>query len=466
MAARKRGRTAPTDMHELTSYYALSSHEDKKPKVAPPAPRLPALASDKAYLSALATRFMKPQAIVLDLVKSLYNPQSLPFMTKFQPKSEQEMLDKDLKSAIRGFVAGFYERHSQSDPVSGIQALVLQGPTGSGKTSAVRTMAKSLKLILMEMSTKDQRTGQALRGVIGEATQTKKVESVESHALILLDDVDVVFEGEKGFYGTVWELVRKTKFPIIMTATLLPSDLHDKSLISLHTLPPLSETEALLKLSLILKLEKIDIPETSLPALYHCFNRNMASVLNALQLKDLGLMLGLQKPVEGLETLEGRISVRSPGGNWVAENWEYGFEDWLSFVHLNQENIQTDDIDVESGLLDVLSIYDSFSQSLSHSLSLEDSPCRPTLSPFRRPSAAEHRYRLSSCSSAVESLIRARVQTSKKLIIAYSRKNTARMQEFVIPAKKPPPLTFKCKKNPSKLTIAPTLPVHSEPFLD
>ncbi len=164
----------------------------------------------------VAEQFGKPAIAVLDLLQEMSPVGCDPFMVKYQPKSEWALLDVELVRAVKDYIRGF----TPDSP----KALLLVGPCGCGKTSLVRALARSEGLSVVLSSCKDQRNGQALQRLLGEATQSKKVESLWKPSIVLLDDVDIVFECDKGFHKAVQEVISRSKLPVILTATEPPED--------------------------------------------------------------------------------------------------------------------------------------------------------------------------------------------------------------------------------------------------
>lgn len=359
MAARKRGRTPSVAMHKLTTYFSLSTPSVKKAK-APPAPPPPPPVLDSAFVAQIATRFMKPKAVVEDLVRTMVSAPSLPYVGKYQPMTDKEILDKELKKVLKEFIRSFQHRQGEE-----VQGLILVGPAGCGKTVAVRAIARSLNLILLEMGTKDPRHSQALQRVLGEASQTRKVESVGSNAVLLLDDVDIVFEGERGFHKAAYDLVAHSKCPVLMTATKMPQEFEDRPKLRRFDMKAVSEDEAVLKLCLINKLERLDLSDSALPALYRYFHNNISAVLNSLQLGQLHLMLGLLHPVLSIDAQANCVTAHSEGFNWLSEG--HGYSEWLDFVHWNVHD-SAEDMDQESAKLDLIALYDPMGKGLNRSI--------------------------------------------------------------------------------------------------
>lgn len=167
-------------------------------------------------VTAVAAQFGKPAVEVLDLLQEMRPVGNGPFMVKYQPKSEWALLDVELVRAVKDYIRGF----TPDSP----KALLLVGPCSCGKTSLVRAIAQSEGLAVVLSSCKDQRNGQALQRLLGEATQSRKVESMWKPSLVLLDDVDVVFDSDKGFHKAVNDVISRSKQPVVLTATQPPED--------------------------------------------------------------------------------------------------------------------------------------------------------------------------------------------------------------------------------------------------
>lgn len=124
---------------------------------------------------------------------------------------------------------------------------LLVGPCASGKTSLVYACAKEMGFKVKEVSASDKRTGKDLTNLIGEATQSKRLDytqykAVGKHSLdcraedageesgpapassdhatlILVEDVDLVFEEDRGFASALSGLIKAAKRPIVLTCS-------------------------------------------------------------------------------------------------------------------------------------------------------------------------------------------------------------------------------------------------------
>ncbi|CAG9828895.1 unnamed protein product [Diabrotica balteata] len=122
--------------------------------------------------------------------------------------------------------------------------IVLAGPCGSGKTTAVYALCNELGFNVIELNASSKRTGKRLLQEIQEATQSHQVRNKESQSfqtffksnsqtekpenpensskkmcVLLVEDIDVVFEQDDGFISALLQLSTTSKRPIIATTT-------------------------------------------------------------------------------------------------------------------------------------------------------------------------------------------------------------------------------------------------------
>ena len=118
---------------------------------------------------------------------------------------------------------------------------ILTGPVGCGKSDLVRAVAATCDCSLLELSTAQRRGAAALRKAIGEATQSHKLSNTTSStnnstelqdddddssslAIILMDEVDNLYDSDNGFWTALSELSKSSKCPIFLTANTYPPD--------------------------------------------------------------------------------------------------------------------------------------------------------------------------------------------------------------------------------------------------
>lgn len=107
--------------------------------------------------------------------------------------------------------------------------VVLAGPTGVGKTAAVYACAQELGFEVFELyAGMGRRSGKELASAVGQLTRNHMVRSerraqaasaMPPQSLILLDEADLLFDDDAGFWPAVVELVSESRRPVVLTCT-------------------------------------------------------------------------------------------------------------------------------------------------------------------------------------------------------------------------------------------------------
>ncbi|OLL26594.1 Telomere length regulation protein elg1, partial [Neolecta irregularis DAH-3] len=117
--------------------------------------------------------------------------------------------------------------------------IILAGPHGIGKTASVYACANELGFEVFEVHSGNRRCGKDLLDQVGEVAQSHLVGSGKQ-SLILIEEVDVLFEEDKGFWSSVMELIEKSRRPIVLTCNdveLLAEELDPRTILT-YTSPP------------------------------------------------------------------------------------------------------------------------------------------------------------------------------------------------------------------------------------
>lgn len=103
---------------------------------------------------------------------------------------------------------------------------VLVGESGLGKSSMVHYIAEKLGFLVQEVHAGVLRSAAQLKAVIGEATQSCAIGKTRelNRALVLIDDVDIVFEEDKNFFSGLKTIVDRAKCPILFTCNRIPQE--------------------------------------------------------------------------------------------------------------------------------------------------------------------------------------------------------------------------------------------------
>lgn len=198
-------------------------------------------------------------------IKSLKSNESLSmkrmkllFTEKYKPNHSDDILFNktpvnELKNFLcnwtngsRGNSQDFDFENSSSSSISMMNAIVLIGPPGSGKTASVYALANELNFKILEINAGDKRNGKKMLQELQEATQShnlrgKKgdnlnsarkteieienddddisnlsIDQDEKLALIVIEDADIVFDEDDGFINAINQLIITSKRPVIL----------------------------------------------------------------------------------------------------------------------------------------------------------------------------------------------------------------------------------------------------------
>ena len=164
-----------------------------------------------------------------------------------------------------------------------VNAVVISGPHGCGKTAAAYAVAKEMGFTVFEVNPGNRRSGKDLLDQVGEMSRNhlvhqqkanvldetpffqqrkgkgkaKQIEEViekaqQTQSLILLEEADLLFEEDKQFWPTVVSLMAQSKRPIVMTCNdekLLPIES-----LSLHAILRMSPPSKALAVDYLLLL--------------------------------------------------------------------------------------------------------------------------------------------------------------------------------------------------------------------
>ncbi|KAK9881270.1 hypothetical protein WA026_015394 [Henosepilachna vigintioctopunctata] len=140
---------------------------------------------------------------------------------------------------------------SDSESLLGSSSLpstvILTGPCGSGKSSSVYAICNELGLDVIELNASSRRSGKQVLQEIQEATQSHQVRKIKESTLwitakkklkpknenkehsarkmcvVLIEDVDIVFQQDDGLINAICEISSATKRPIILTTSNVKS---------------------------------------------------------------------------------------------------------------------------------------------------------------------------------------------------------------------------------------------------
>ncbi|MFA5405794.1 MAG: replication factor C large subunit [Candidatus Nanoarchaeia archaeon] len=128
-----------------------------------------------------------------------------PWFDKHSPVKFSGLVGQDVKPLIN---------HAQSKHNN--KALLIHGPTGSGKTCAVHVLANELNRELIEVNASSTCDSSVMKSVVGNASVNQ---GLFGKRLILVDDIDALTASDRGAIAELISIIKKSKTPIILTAT-------------------------------------------------------------------------------------------------------------------------------------------------------------------------------------------------------------------------------------------------------
>ncbi|KAF8425196.1 hypothetical protein EV426DRAFT_561615 [Tirmania nivea] len=248
--------------------------------------------------------------------------------------------DKNASIAAQlGYVSGGKATNRGGENGRMVNAVVISGPHGCGKTAAVYAVAKEMGFTVFEVNPGNRRSGKDLLDQVGEMSRNhlvhqqkanmvdgapfvqqrkdkgkaKQIEEViekaqQTQSLILLEEADLLFEEDKQFWPTVMSLMAQSKRPIVMTCNdekLLP--IEDLLLHAILRMPPPPNTLAVDYLLLLAANEGHLLRRIDLAHLYNAHKGDLRAIITEL---NFWCQMGVGDRTAGLDW----ILTRFPAG--------------------------------------------------------------------------------------------------------------------------------------------------------
>lgn len=130
------------------------------------------------------------------------------WIRKHHPHSLKEVPQTDAVK-LENFVRNFSKQKKK--------ALLLYGPSGTCKSSAVHALARDLQLEIVEVNASDTRNEEQIEAKLGQALKQRSL--LYQGKIILIDEVDGISgTNDRGGLPAIVGLIATTKFPIVLTA--------------------------------------------------------------------------------------------------------------------------------------------------------------------------------------------------------------------------------------------------------
>lgn len=201
-----------------------------------------------------------------------------PWIELYKPQKLDDVAGHDQeKEALKSYVESYTQQKKK--------ALILYGPTGTGKTSAVHALANELGLELLEVNASDTRNAAAIESILGNAVGQMSL--FGGSKLILIDDADGLSGSkDRGGLQAMVKVIDKSSFPIIIT---LEDPYNRKfkaltkkcTLVSFAALPYATIAAFLAKIA---RQEHISFEQAAMDQLGRMADGDLRAALNDLQL--------------------------------------------------------------------------------------------------------------------------------------------------------------------------------------
>jgi len=200
------------------------------------------------------------------------------YTDKYMPKSPTEVLGQENGiKGLRDFISNFKKG----------KALLIYGPTGCGKTSAVYATASESEKEVFEVNASDARNKNQIEEIVGSATQQQSLMSFGKGKIILVDEIDGISgQKDRGGVTALIKIIAESTFPIILTA----NDPFNKKFSSLRKkcvldeFTPLDHESILEKLKGICEKENIEYKEELIRDLSRRSGGDMRAAITDLQM--------------------------------------------------------------------------------------------------------------------------------------------------------------------------------------
>jgi len=221
---------------------------------------------------------------------------------RYEPKKLDDVIGQaEAINQLREFLQNFSKQRKK--------ALLLYGPSGTGKTTVVYALASEFNLEILEINASDLRNKEQIESVLGNAVRQRSL--FNSGKLILVDEIDGLNAMEdRGGITALAKILSETTFPIIMTTTN-PFEFKFSSLKNKSKLVALEAVEHNSIFSLLRRIadsENLEYKETDLKKLARMCGGDARAAIIDLQI--LSIVDGKIHP-EDIDMLSNRNKVES-----------------------------------------------------------------------------------------------------------------------------------------------------------
>ncbi|CAN6625774.1 hypothetical protein TRVA0_010S02124 [Trichomonascus vanleenenianus] len=282
------------------------------------------------------------------------------------PQSSKKQQRKKRKSNLDGFIVDEDNDQGEADLINR-HFLILHGPPGSGKTSAVYAAGKELSAYVFEVNASMKRSSKDLLELLDGMGQSHLVHQIDSIAnpesVVLFEEADVLFEDEKSFWMGLTRFADLSKRPIVLTCSDL--SVIPQNIIEMSELLEFKHSDASLQVDILLLIALNEghlVPRKDLQALVRRRKNDLRACINDLQ---FSCQMGLGGRKSGVDWLVTKKERQQYGSKRVVSRCDTPIIDYTpSGPGLLREDNTFEDAESRS-VADLL-------HSLQHSALLED----------------------------------------------------------------------------------------------
>eukprot|EP00761_Pharyngomonas_kirbyi_P009323 gb/GECH01009339.1/.p1 GENE.gb/GECH01009339.1/~~gb/GECH01009339.1/.p1 ORF type:complete len:943 (+),score=281.54 gb/GECH01009339.1/:1-2829(+) len=241
---------------------------------------------------------------IKDLVGNTQNIQQLMNWLRDWKTVHLHHQDQDSQSSSQDSSQGSSKSkgRGKSKPTSdaGKKAVLVSGPPGIGKSSAIRVVCNALEFEVFELNASDSRSKKTLRDLIGSAVDNQSISQYFAanifkknnpgkNVVLVMDEVDGVGGGDRGGIPQLIQTIKTSKIPVVCICNDRFSQ-KLKSLVNycidLRFARP-TKVQIAKKLARICKNEGMSINDNALQLMATELNNDIRNCLNSLQMWSL-----------------------------------------------------------------------------------------------------------------------------------------------------------------------------------
>lgn len=210
----------------------------------------------------------------------------LPWVEKFRPKTLDDVISHEIIiNTLRQFIENNYFPH-----------LLLSGPPGTGKTSAIMACARQLygtnySLMVLDINASEERGIEVVRNKIRDFICTKAIflpEKSSTFKLVILDEADAMtYDAQAMLVSFIERYSVNVRFCLICNYIKKISQ-SIQSRCTTFKFSPLTKNDIMKKINDVTEQNKIKISKDGIDTLIKTSKGDMRKVLNVLQVTSMG----------------------------------------------------------------------------------------------------------------------------------------------------------------------------------